>query len=54
MERQSGVAARVFEALARQDIRIKLITTSETKISLVIDRTNEKAASEAIIAAFDL
>ncbi|MGI6140983.1 MAG: ACT domain-containing protein [Caldicoprobacterales bacterium] len=54
MERQSGVAARVFEALAKQDIRIKLITTSETKISLVIARRDEKAASEAIITAFGL
>jgi len=54
MERQAGVAARVFEALAKQSIRIKLITTSETKISIVIDNTNEKSASEAIIAAFEL
>ena len=54
MERQSGVAARVFEVLAKQGIGIKLITTSETKISLVIPRRDEKAASEAIIAAFRL
>lgn len=54
MERQSGVAARVFETMAKQGIRIKLITTSETKISLVIHQRDEKAASEAIIAAFRL
>jgi 4-hydroxy-tetrahydrodipicolinate reductase len=54
MERQSGVAAQVFEVLARQDIGIKLITTSETKISLVIPRREEKSATEAIIAAFGL
>ena len=54
MERQSGVAARVFEVMAAQDIRIKIITTSETKIACVIDQEDEKRAVEAIIEAFDL
>ncbi len=54
MERQSGVAAKVFEIMAIQNIRIKIITTSETKISYVIDQIDEKRAVEAIIEAFDL
>ncbi len=54
MERQSGVAAKVFEIMAKQNIRIKIITTSETKISYVIDQRDEKHAVEAIIEAFNL
>jgi 4-hydroxy-tetrahydrodipicolinate reductase len=54
MERQSGVAARIFEVMARQDIRIRIITTSETKISYVIDERDEKHAVEAILDAFQL
>ncbi len=54
MERQSGVAAKVFETMARQDIKIKLITTSETKISCVIDSVDEKHAVEGIMSAFNL
>lgn len=54
MERQVGVAAKVFEIMAKQDICIKIITTSETKISYVIDQEDEKQAVEAIIDAFQL
>jgi len=54
MEHQSGVAARIFEIMAKQGIGIKLITTSETKISYVIDQIDEKSAVEAIIDAFGL
>lgn len=54
MERQSGIAARVFQVLAKQKIPIKLITTSETKISIVIDQQNEKTAVESIMAVFNL
>ena len=54
MERQSGIAARIFQALASQNISIKLITTSETKVSMVIDRQEEKSAVEAIMKAFNL
>ncbi len=54
MERQSGVAAKMFNILAEQDIQIKIITTSETKISYIIDQIDEKAAVEAIIQAFEL
>jgi 4-hydroxy-tetrahydrodipicolinate reductase len=54
MEHQSGVAARIFEIMAKQGIGIKIITTSETKISFVIDQIDEKSAVEAIIDAFGL
>ncbi|MGI6706438.1 MAG: ACT domain-containing protein [Clostridia bacterium] len=54
MERQVGVAAKLFSLMAEQDIRIESITTSETKISYLIDRADEKKALESIIQAFDL
>ena len=54
MERQSGVAARVFEALADLDISIKTVSTSETKISCIIDRKDSARAVGAIKQAFGL
>ena len=54
MERQSGIAARIFQVLAKQNIPIKLITTSETKISIIIDQQNEKTAVESIMTVFNL
>jgi len=54
MESQHGVAARVFDELAKQGIRIRAISTSETKISYIIDQRQEKSAVEAIIRAFGL
>lgn len=37
MRIESGVAAQLFELLAKEDIRVKLITTAETEISCLID-----------------
>ena len=52
MERQSGVAARVLDQLAGADVGILMITTSETKISLLIDEAREATAIQALRAAF--
>lgn len=54
MEVQSGVAARVFEAMAGQDIALESITTSETKISYIIPQTDRERAVEAIRKAFNI
>jgi aspartate kinase len=54
MERQPGIAAKIFDVLAQDDIRIKLITTSETKISCVIDREQEETAMTLLRQAFNL
>ncbi len=54
MERQSGVASRIFEIMAEQDIRMKMISTSETKIFIVLSREDEKRAVESIMEAFHL
>ncbi|MBN2552817.1 MAG: 4-hydroxy-tetrahydrodipicolinate reductase [Spirochaetales bacterium] len=54
METQSGVAARVFGALARADVTIQTITTSETKIALIIPQKDEEKAVGAIKSTFGL
>ena len=37
MRSHAGVAARIFETLARESINIQMISTSEIKVSVVID-----------------
>ena len=51
---QPGVAARMFSALAQQQINIQMITTSEIKISCVVAQADGVAALQAIHAAFGL
>ena len=51
---QPGVAARMFEALAQQQINIQMIATSEIKISCVVAQEQGVAALQAIHAAFGL
>ncbi|MCX5716118.1 MAG: ACT domain-containing protein, partial [Candidatus Omnitrophica bacterium] len=50
----SGVAAKTFEALAAKDINIEMISTSEIKISCVIDKQNADEAVRALHSAFEL
>ena len=45
MRSHAGVAARIFETLSREGINIQMISTSEIKVSLVID---EKYAELAV------
>ncbi|MEI6100929.1 MAG: dihydrodipicolinate reductase C-terminal domain-containing protein, partial [Eubacteriales bacterium] len=54
MERQSGVAAKLFLALASNNIDILTITTSETKILLCIENQNTAAAIRVISKTFKL
>ena len=54
MESQPGVAARLFEALAQQNINIQMIATSEIKVSCVVEEAQGIAALQAIHKAFDL
>jgi aspartate kinase len=49
-----GVAAQMFEVLADQGIEIKMVSTSEIKISTVIDEENMVKAVEALHEAFQL
>lgn len=52
MRSHSGVAAKMFETLAKEGINIDMISTSEIKISVVIDLAKGEAATRAIHAAF--
>jgi len=54
MKTHSGVAASLFQALADVGINIELISTSEIKISVVIDQTRADEAARVAHAAFDL
>ena len=54
MKTHSGVAATLFQALADASINIELISTSEIKISVVIDRDKADEAARVAHAAFEL
>ena len=47
-----GVAAKMFEALYNADINIKMIATSEIRITVLIDEANADAAARAVHNAF--
>ncbi len=54
MRSHPGVAARVFETLAGEDINIEMISTSPIKISCVIRRYEVQQAVRALHSAFEL
>jgi aspartate kinase len=54
MRSHPGVAAQVFETLAREDINIEMISTSPIKISCVIRSDGVPQAVRALHQAFDL
>ena len=54
MRSQVGVAARMFAALAAENVNIKVIATSEIKISVLIDRKYMELAVQALHDCFDL
>ena len=52
MRSHSGVAARMFETLALEGINIDMISTSEIKVSVVLDLAKGEQALRAVHAAF--
>lgn len=54
MRTHSGVAARMFEVLAKHGINIMMISTSEIKISCVIDSKYTELAVRVLHDAFGL
>ena len=52
MRSHSGVAARMFEALAQAGVNIDMISTSEIKISVIIDLAKGDPAIQAVHKAF--
>ena len=49
-----GIAADMFRALAEKDINIKMISTSEIKISCLVDKLNANEAIKALCKEFGL
>ncbi len=49
-----GVAAKMFRALADEGINIQMISTSEIKITVVIDEKYMELAVRVLHKAFDL
>jgi aspartate kinase len=54
MRSHAGVAAKMFTSLQTEGINIKVITTSEIKISVLIDRKYMELAVQALHDAFEL
>ncbi|MCQ2530990.1 MAG: aspartate kinase [Lachnospiraceae bacterium] len=47
-----GVASKMFEALYNEGINIKMISTSEVRITVLVDQDNADAAARAVHNAF--
>ena len=54
MRSHTGVAAKMFKVLSDEGVNIKVITTSEIKISVLIDRKYMELAVQALHDAFEL
>jgi aspartate kinase len=54
MSTHTGVAAQMFATLAAANVNIGMITTSDIKISVLVDRNQAEAALKAVHAGFDL
>jgi aspartate kinase len=52
MKSHSGVAGKMFDTLAKEGVNIEMISTSEIKISVVIDLAKGEQAMKAVHAAF--
>jgi aspartate kinase len=54
MRSHSGIAAKMFRTLAEEGINIQMISTSEIKISVVIDEKYAELAVRVLHKAFEL
>ena len=54
MRSHAGVASRMFESLAKENINILMISTSEIKVSVVIEEKYLELAVRSLHTAFDL
>src|SRR5438874_2349055 len=52
MKSHSGVAGKMFDTLAQEGVNIEMISTSEIKISVVIDLAKSEQAMKAVHTAF--
>ncbi|ANU25679.1 aspartate kinase [Planococcus versutus] len=49
-----GVAARMFDSLRGEEIPVKMVSTSEIKISVVVPQSNMEQAANALHKVYDL
>ena len=49
-----GIASTMFETLAKLNINIRMISTSEIKISCLVDKIDAQKALKALHTVFDL
>jgi aspartate kinase len=54
MRSHPGVTARFFSAIAEAGVNIEMISTSEIRISVIVDQNGVDAAVAAAHRAFDL
>ena len=54
MRSHAGIASKMFKALAQESINIQIITTSEIKVSVVIEEKYLELAVRALHSAFEL
>ena len=54
MRSHAGIASQMFKTLANEGINIQIITTSEIKISVVIEEKYLELAVRSLHDAFDL
>jgi aspartate kinase len=54
MRSHAGVATRLFDVLARENIRVRLVSTSEIKISVLVPEDAIERSVRALHAAFGL
>ncbi|WP_346300067.1 ACT domain-containing protein, partial [Halomonas sp. BM-2019] len=54
MRSHAGVASKMFRVLADENINIRMVSTSEIKISVVIDEKQMELAVRALHTAFGL
>ncbi len=54
MKQSTGVASKMFQALADQNVNIQNISTSEIRISCIIAKADAEKGLQAVHAAFDL
>ncbi len=54
MRSHTGIASRMFQVLASRNINIQMISTSEIRVSVVIDQADSDAACKALHAEFEL
>lgn len=54
MRNHPGVAAKFFEVLAKESVHVHLVTTSEIKISAVVEKDTLARSAQALHSAFNL